>query len=137
MMGGRVAEELHFDEISTGAQNDLYRATDIARSMVREYGMSEKMGPITFERERRPLFLEAIMPPGTKDYSEATAQEIDQEVSNLIERAHRRAREILEQRRETLEKVAQVLLDKEVIEGDELRQFLNSHPDNQSSPSDG
>ncbi|MBI4796443.1 MAG: ATP-dependent metallopeptidase FtsH/Yme1/Tma family protein, partial [Deltaproteobacteria bacterium] len=125
MMGGRVAEELHFQEISTGAQNDLYRATDIARSMVREYGMSEKLGPITFERERRPLFLESIMPPSTKDYSETTAQEIDREVSNLVERAHRRAREVLEQCRDTLEKVAHVLLEKEVIEGDELRQFLN------------
>ncbi|MHB8069627.1 MAG: ATP-dependent zinc metalloprotease FtsH [Desulfobaccales bacterium] len=126
MMGGRVAEELHFQEISTGAQNDLYRATDIARSMVREYGMSDKLGPITFERERRPLFLESIMSPGTKDYSESTAQEIDQEVSTLMERAHSRAREVLEQRRETLEQVAQVLLEKEVLEGDELRQFLNN-----------
>jgi len=133
MMGGRVAEELHFQEISTGAQNDLYRATDIARTMIREYGMSEKLGPITFERERRPLFLESIMPPGTKDYSETTAQEIDLEVSNLIERAHARAREILEQRRETLEKVARVLLDKEVLEGDELRQFLNKTAKQDSS----
>jgi cell division protease FtsH len=126
MMGGRVAEELHFQEISTGAQNDLYRATDIARSMVREYGMSEKLGPITFERERRPLFLETMMPPGTKDYSETTAQEIDQEVASLMARAHTRAKAILEQRRETLEKVAHVLLEKEVIEGDELRQYLNN-----------
>ena len=133
MMGGRVAEELHFQEISTGAQNDLYRATDIARSMIREYGMSEKLGPLTFERERRPLFLESIMSPSTKDYSETTAQEIDREVSNLIERAHRRATEILEQRRETLEKVAQVLLDKEVLEGDELRQFLNKTAKQDSS----
>jgi cell division protease FtsH len=134
MMGGRVAEELHFDEISTGAQNDLYRATDIARSMVREYGMSEKLGPITFERERRPLFLEPIISPGTKDYSETTAQEIDREVSRLVERAHARAREILEQRRETLEKVAHVLLEKEVIEGDELRQFLNNTASQGSTP---
>jgi cell division protease FtsH len=134
MMGGRVAEELHFQEISTGAQNDLYRATDIARTMVREYGMSEKLGPITFERERRPLFLETMMPPGTKDYSEATAQEIDREVSSLVERAHTRAREILEQRRETLEKVAHVLLEKEVIEGDELREFLNNAAKQNSAP---
>ena len=125
MLGGRVAEGLHFQEISTGAQNDLYRATDIARSMVREYGMSEKLGPITFERERRALFLETIMSPGTRDYSEATALEIDQEVSLLVERAHARAREILEQRHDTLEKVAKILLEKEVIEGDALRQFLN------------
>jgi cell division protease FtsH len=102
--------------------------------MVREYGMSEKLGPITFERERRPLFLETIMPPGTKDYSETTAQEIDREVSNLIERAHRRAREVLEQCRDTLEKVAHVLLEKEVIEGDELRRFLNNAAKKDSSP---
>jgi cell division protease FtsH len=126
MMGGRVAEELTFNEISTGAQNDLYRATDIARSMIREYGMSEKLGPITFERERRPLFLETMMPPGSKDYSEATAQEIDQEVAALVNRAHRRAREVLEKERPVLEKAAKILLDKEVLEGEELREILNN-----------
>ena len=117
MMGGRAAEELVFQEISTGAQNDLYRATDIARSMIREYGMSEKLGPMTFERERRAMFLEGLMPPGTKDYSEATAQEIDQEVAELINRAHQRA---------ILEKAAKILLEKEVLEGEELREILNS-----------
>jgi cell division protease FtsH len=132
MLGGRVGEELHFGEISTGAQNDLYRATDIARSMVREYGMSEKLGPLTFERERRPLFLEQIMQPGTKDYSEATAQEIDREVSALVERAYHRAQEILESRRDSLEKVAKVLLDKEVLEGEELRRLLNEHKKGQT-----
>jgi cell division protease FtsH len=125
MLGGRVAEEVQFGEISTGAQNDLYRATDIARSMVREYGMSEHLGPLTFERERRPLFLEALMAPTSKDYSEATAQEIDQEVSNLVKHAYTRAKEILEAKKETLEKVAKVLLEKEVLEGEELRQLLN------------
>jgi len=126
LMGGRVAEELIFDVVSTGAQNDLYRATDIARSMVREYGMSEKLGPITFERERRPMFIEAVMPPSTKDYSETTAQEIDREVALLAERAHRRAREVLEKQRPILEKVAALLLEKEVLEGDDLRKILNS-----------
>jgi cell division protease FtsH len=125
MLGGRVAEEVQFGEISTGAQNDLYRATDIARSMVREYGMSEHLGPLTFERERRPLFLEGMMPPATKDYSEATAQEIDHEVSSLVIHAYTRAKEILETKRETLEKVAKVLLEKEVLEGEELRKLLN------------
>ncbi len=120
-----MAEEVHFREISTGAQNDLYRATDIARSMVREYGMSQKLGPLTFERERRPLFLETMMPSATKDYSEATAQEIDQEVSSLVNHAYARAKEILESKRETLERVAKVLLEKEVLEGEELRQLLN------------
>jgi len=126
MMGGRVAEEVIFNEISTGAQNDLFRATDVARSMVREYGMSAHLGPITFERERRPLFLETIMPPGTKDYSEATAQEIDREVANLVDRAYRRAKEILEREKPLLEKAAKILLEKEVLEGEELRAILNS-----------
>jgi cell division protease FtsH len=125
MMGGRVAEELIFNEISTGAQNDLYRATDIARSMIREYGMSERLGPITFERERRPLFLETMMTP-SKDYSEATAQDIDQEVGALVDKAHQRAREILEKERPVLEKAAKILLNKEVLEGEELRAILNS-----------
>jgi cell division protease FtsH len=127
MMGGRVAEELIFGEMSTGAQNDLYRATDVARSMIREYGMSERLGPITFERERRPLFLETLMPPGSKDYSEATAQEIDQEVAALVAKAHHRAREILEKERAVLEKAAKILLEKEILEGEELREILNSH----------
>ncbi|MFA5110423.1 MAG: ATP-dependent zinc metalloprotease FtsH [Desulfobaccales bacterium] len=133
MMGGRVAEELIFNEISTGAQNDLFRATDVARSMIREYGMSEKLGPITFERERRPLFLETMMPPSSKDYSEATAQEIDQEVAALVDKAHRRARDILEKQRPILEKAAGILLDKEVLEGEELREILN-HAKAQEQP---
>jgi cell division protease FtsH len=131
MMGGRVAEELVFQEISTGAQNDLYRATDIARSMVREYGMSA-LGPVTFERERRPLFIEVPMPSGAKDYSEVTALEIDREVAALVEKAHRRAREELESRREILEKVAKILLEKEVLEGEELRQILNARGSSES-----
>jgi cell division protease FtsH len=125
MMGGRVAEEIVFQEISTGAQNDLYRASEIARSMIREYGMSEKLGPMTFERERRPMFLEVAI-NSSKDYSETTAQEIDQEVAALIDRAHRRAREVLEKEREVLEKTAKILLEKEVIDGEELREILNS-----------
>jgi cell division protease FtsH len=133
LMGGRVAEELVFQEISTGAQNDLYRATDIARSMVREYGMSERLGPMTFERERRPMFLDIMMPVSPKDYSEATAQEIDQEVADLVVRAHRRAKEVLEKERDILEKAAQILLEKEVLEGEELRRILNSAHDQQAA----
>jgi cell division protease FtsH len=124
LLGGRVAEELIFQESSTGAQNDLFRATDIARSMIREYGMSQVLGPVTFERERRPLFLETMLPPSAKDYSEATAQEIDREVTSLITRAHDRAREILQGKKPILDRVAKLLLDKEVLEGDELRQVL-------------
>jgi cell division protease FtsH len=89
--------------------------------------MSEGLGPITFERERRPLFLDTMMPPASKDYSEATAQEIDQEVAALVARAHQRARDILEKEREVLLKAAKILLEKEVLEGEELREILNSH----------
>jgi cell division protease FtsH len=117
---------LIFNEISTGAQNDLYRATDIARSMIREYGMSEKLGPMTFERERRPLFIDTMMPPSSKDYSEATALDIDQEVAALVDRAHRRAREVLENERPVLGQAAKILLEKEVLEGEELREILNN-----------
>jgi len=125
LLGGRVAEELIFNEISTGAQNDLFRATDIARSMIREYGMSKVLGPVTFERERRPMFLETMLPPSSKDYSEATAQEIDREVSSLINHARDRAMEILSGKKAVLEHLAKMLLQKEVLEGDELRQVLN------------
>jgi cell division protease FtsH len=124
LLGGRVAEELIFQESSTGAQNDLFRATDIARSMIREYGMSQVLGPVTYERERRPLFLETMLPPSSKDYSEATAQEIDREVAALMSHAHDRAREILQDKKPVLDRVARLLLDKEVLEGDELRQVL-------------
>ncbi|MBM4288740.1 MAG: ATP-dependent metallopeptidase FtsH/Yme1/Tma family protein [Deltaproteobacteria bacterium] len=125
LLGGRAAEELIFQEASTGAQNDLFRATDIARSMVREYGMSPTLGPIAFERDRRPLFLETMMPPSAKDYSEATAQEIDREVSSLVIQAYNRAQEILAGKRDVLDRVAKLLLDQEILEGDDLRRVLN------------
>ena len=77
MLGGRVAEEVIFHEVSTGAQNDLQRAAAIVRSMVKEYGMSEKFGPLTFEKERRPMFLDMGLPNGAKEYSESTPRELD------------------------------------------------------------
>jgi cell division protease FtsH len=88
--------------------------------------MSEKLGPMTFERERRPLFIDTMMPPSSKDYSEATALDIDQEVAALVDRAHRRAREVLEKDRPVLEQAAKILLEKEVLEGEELREILNN-----------
>jgi cell division protease FtsH len=81
LLGGRVAEEVVFGEISTGAQNDLVRATDIAKSMVKEYAMSDRLGHITFKPERKPLFLELGSGTGTRDYSEYTAREIGDEVA--------------------------------------------------------
>jgi cell division protease FtsH len=124
MLGGRVAEELIFHEASTGAQNDLQRAAVIARSMVTEYGMTEKFGPLTFEKERRPLFLDIGLPQGVKEYSEDTAREIDQEVKQLIDNAYRKVQALLGANQDKLKTLAAALLEKETIEGDEIRRIL-------------
>src|SRR5574341_13833 len=117
MLGGRVAEEIVFGEVSTGAQNDLQRAANIARSMVTEYGMTEKFGPLTFEKERRPLFLDMGLPSGSKEYSEDTAREIDQEVKRIVDDMHKKVRELLTGNQERLKTLAVALLEKETIEG--------------------
>ncbi len=124
MLGGRVAEEVIFREVSTGAQNDLQRAAAVARSMVKEYGMSEKFGPLTFEKERRPLFLDVGMPNGTKEYSEATARELDNEVKRFIDEAYGRVKETLTANEAKLRTLAAALLEKETLEGDEIRNIL-------------
>jgi cell division protease FtsH len=124
MLGGRVAEELVFHESSTGAQNDLQRAADIARSMVTTYGMTEKFGPLTFEKERRPLFLDIGMPQGAKEYSEDTAREIDQEVKRLVDDSYRKVQELLQANQDKLKVLAAVLLEKETVEGEEIRKIL-------------
>jgi cell division protease FtsH len=123
LLGGRVAEEIIFGDVSTGAQDDLQKATDTARSMVTEYGMSERLGLRTFEKERRGLFLDT--PWATKkDYSEEKAAAIDKEVEDILERAHHRVRELLTARKPLLEQLARLLLEKEVLEGDELRRIV-------------
>jgi cell division protease FtsH len=119
LVGGRVAEEIIFQDISTGAQNDLQKATDIARSMVTEYGMSEKLGLVAYEQERRPLLVDTGRTP-SKEYSEETARDIDTEVARLVEEAHERVRKMLTERREQLENISQRLLEKETITGNEL-----------------
>jgi cell division protease FtsH len=124
MLGGRVAEEIIFGEVSTGAQNDLQRAAGIARSMVTEYGMTEKFGPLTFEKERRPMFLDIGLPNGPKAYSEDTAREIDQEVRKLIDGSYAKVKEMLTQNQERLRTLAKVLLEKETLEGEEIRKVL-------------
>ncbi|HXZ24622.1 MAG TPA: ATP-dependent zinc metalloprotease FtsH [Nitrospiria bacterium] len=124
LLGGRSAEEIVFGEISTGAQNDLQKATEIAKSMVKEYGMSEALGPIAYEKERRPLFLETGFAPSAKDYSEETAEAIDREIKRLIDEAHERALLLLKEHRDKLDRLAAALLEKEVLEGDEVKQLL-------------
>ncbi|MGA9536897.1 MAG: ATP-dependent zinc metalloprotease FtsH [Desulfobacterales bacterium] len=124
LLGGRVAEELVFEEISTGAQNDLQRASDIARSMVTEYGMSDRLGLVSYERPRQPVFLPESFSPG-KNYSEAKAAQIDEEVTRFIEEAHQRVRKILSQQRPVLDDLAHLLSQKESVQGEELRKMLS------------
>jgi len=123
LLGGRVAEEMIFGDVSTGAQNDLQRATDIARSMVTEYGMSERLGPLTYSRDSRSAHLDLGLRAREREYSEQTAQSIDEEVIRIIEEAHQKSRDILNELREHLERLAKVLLEKESVEGEELREL--------------
>jgi len=127
LLGGRVAEEVVFGEISTGAQNDLQRATDIVRSMVTEYGMSDRLGLVTYERARRPVFLPESYAP-RKTYGEEKAGQIDEEVSRIIEEAHQRVREILDARRKVLDDLAHLLSQKEIVQGEELRTMMGKNP---------
>ena len=128
LLGGRVAEEIVFVDISTGAQNDLQRATDIARHMVTQYGMSEKLGLGTFEEPRTAMFLNVPMTQEARSFSERTAQAIDQEVAQLLAAAQERVRATLLDRRAALEALAKLLLEKEVVDGASLRELLAQHP---------
>ena len=123
LLGGRAAEELVFEDISTGAHNHLARATDIARSMVKEYGMSAKIGQVYFAREKRAQYLNIPM-EGAVEYSEATAELIDGEVTEIINNQYSRAMEILREKREILDRGAELLLEKEKIEGEELKALM-------------
>ncbi len=125
LLGGRVAEEIVFGEISTGAHNDLQRATDIATSMVKEFGMSETLGYVTFEKEKKPLFLPSAL-ASAKDYSEETARKIDEEIKKIIDQAYQRTKELLLSKKEKLEELARLLLEKEVIEEAELKKIVQS-----------
>ncbi len=124
LLGGRAAEEIVFEDISTGAHNDLARATDIARSMVKEYGMSPKVGQVYFAREKRNQFLNIPM-EGAVEYSEATAEIIDSEVRDIVNQQYAKALEILRQKRKFLNKGADLLLEKEKIEGTELKALMD------------
>jgi cell division protease FtsH len=124
LLGGRTAEEIALGEISTGAQNDLQRATDIARAMVTEFGMSDTFGAVSFDSRSRNRFLDVPVASERGNYAEETARQIDAEVRRIVSDAHERARALLGERREELERVTRRLLEKEVIEGSELREML-------------
>jgi cell division protease FtsH len=124
LLGGRTAEEIALGEISTGAQHDLQRATDIARSMVTEFGMSDVLGAVNYEGQKLSPFLDLQVMPERGAYAEVTAEKIDAEIKRLVSDAHEKAREILSSHRDKLENVARRLLEIEVMEGDELRQIV-------------
>ena len=123
LLGGRVAEEIVLGEISTGAHNDLQRATDIATSMVKEYGMSERLGYVTFEKEKKPFFIPSSL-VSSREYSEDTAKQIDEEVKKIVDEAYHRVKEILTATRDKLEELARLLLEKEVVEEGDLKKIL-------------
>jgi cell division protease FtsH len=128
LLGGRTAEEIALGEISTGAQNDLQRATDIARAMVTEWGMSDALGAINYDGHKRSRFLEVQIGPERGNYGEDTARLIDAEVKRIMGDAHTTARDILTGNRDMLEKVTRQLLEQEVMEGDQLRAILGIAP---------
>jgi cell division protease FtsH len=125
LLGGRSAEEIVFGEVTTGASNDLQRATDIAEQMVGTYGMSETLGPLAYDKQGGNRFLGGGNNP-RRSVSDATAQAIDREVRGLVDRAHGRALSILRQNRPLLESISEKILAQEVIEGDELKGLLAS-----------
>ncbi len=121
LLGGRAAEEVIYGEVSTGAQDDLRKATDIAKSMIKAYGMSEKLGQVSLERDRQSIFLQTGPSQTPGDYSEQTSREIDCEVRLLIDGQYERARDLIKTQEATLRHAAQVLLEKETITGEELK----------------
>ncbi len=123
LLGGRVAEELIFGDVSTGAQDDLQRATDMARHMITRYGMSEGLGLGTFEPPRQALFLN-VPSMAQREYSEDTARRIDAEIEKLLEASHGRVRETLKARQDVLTTLAKMLIEKEVVSRDDLAALL-------------
>ena len=133
LLGGRAAEEIALGEISTGAQNDLQRVTDLARAMVTEWGMSERLGTINYDQPRRGRFLDLGIPTERGLYSDHTAQVIDDEVRQIVVDAHNEARRVLGDRRDILERVTRRLLEKEVMEGHELRELMQAAAEPESA----
>ncbi|MFA0753360.1 MAG: hypothetical protein IMHGJWDQ_001132 [Candidatus Fervidibacter sp.] len=125
MLAGRAAEELTFGEITTGAASDLERVTELARRMVCEFGMSDRLGPVTLGRKAGPIFLGRDIVED-RNYSEAIANEIDKEVRRLVEECYERAKQLLQENRAALDAIAHRLLEKETIDGEELDELLAS-----------
>ena len=124
-LGGRIAEEIIFGDITTGASNDIKRATETARSMVMKYGMSEKIGLIAYGNDDDEVFIGRDL-AHTRSYSEEVAKEIDKEVHDIIDRCHADARKIISQHMDVLHKCAALLLEKEKIQRDEFEALFTA-----------
>ncbi len=129
MLGGRIAEEVVFDSMSTGASNDIERLTSIARKMVMTWGMSENLGTISFGKKDEAIFLGKEI-SSQKDYSERTAELIDDEVERIVTTCYNEARKIIEDNRALLDKTAEALLEKETIETSELKELVKEYAAN-------
>src|SRR5467141_5443015 len=130
LLGGRASEQVVFNHLSTGAADDLRRVTDIARSMVTKYGMSERLGSVAYDRDPRTFLTGPYLPvpPREQDYAEETAATVDEEVRAIVEKAFQRALDLLKERRAVLDRTAQRLLEKETLEEAELTQLVD-HPE--------
>ncbi|RTZ89859.1 MAG: cell division protein FtsH [Deltaproteobacteria bacterium] len=127
LMGGRVAEEIIFNHMTTGAGNDIERATELARKMVCEWGMSDRLGPLAFGKKEEQIFLGREIAQH-KDYSEKTAVEIDEEITSIVTQCHERCKKLLSENIDTLKRLAETLLEKEVLDGEQIDQIVKGLP---------
>jgi cell division protease FtsH len=126
-MGGRIAEEITFGQITTGAQNDIEQATEMARKMVCEWGMSDALGPLTYGKKEEAIFLGKEF-NRHQDYSEATALKIDGEIKRIVTEQYERAHKMITEKRPQLVNIAAALLEHEVLDAVQLNQILNGEP---------
>jgi cell division protease FtsH len=136
MLGGRVAERLIFHEVSTGAANDLQRATDLVRAMLTQYGMGTTLGPVTYNPRNQPVYLpqDSMFAPPSQEYSQATAAALDEELRRFMEDREQRVENLLTEHHALLEKVAQELLKEEVIDGARFQEIIQAESESQSPP---
>jgi cell division protease FtsH len=127
LLGGRIAEEITFSSMTTGAGNDLERSTEMARKMVCEYGMSDAMGPLTFGKKEEQIFLGREIAQH-QDYSEDTAIRIDQEIKRIVTSNYDKARNLLESHRDALDRIAEALLLREVLDAEQVRRIVAGQP---------
>jgi cell division protease FtsH len=133
LLGGRIAEEITMDSLTTGAGNDLERATELSRKMVCEWGMSDAMGPLTFGKKEEQIFLGREIAQH-QDYSEDTALKIDQEVKRFVTDAYQRARALLSAHKDTLIRMAEALLQREVLDAEQVKRIAAGLPLDEPQP---